>query len=203
MSCSIPTHIHRTNPKENENLNENKKFPFLRISFYNLPWKMHPSNILFFFPWDNITHLQVPHSIFLHKISSLTNQQLLIEKSMEKWSQIEFKFQRRLNRDCVGRLSCYDERHRLNSTCVCTLILFITVSRRAVNRDYDDRARHRERSRSRSVSGRGGTSGRGRNFARKWLAAVLSFPPISFPRQRVRWAGRSWWKVFQRLIFER
>lgn len=91
----------------------------------------------------------------------------------------------------------------INSTCVCTLILFITVSRRAVNRDYDDRARHRERSRSRSVSGRGGTSGRGRNFARKWLAAVLSFPPISFPRQRVRCAGRSWWKVFQRLIFER
>lgn len=128
---------------------------------------------------------------------------LTIEKSMEKWSQIEFKFQRRLNRDCVRRLSCYDERHRLNSTCVCTLILFITVSRRAVNRDYDDRARHRERSRSRSVSGRGGTSGRGRNFARKWLAAVLSFPPISFPRQRVRCAGRSWWKVFQRLIFER
>lgn len=69
MSCSIPTHIHRTNPKENENLNENKKFPFLRISFYNLPCILNYTSIQYSFLFFHGTTL---HTYKFHTLYFFT-----------------------------------------------------------------------------------------------------------------------------------
>lgn len=84
MSCSIPTHIHTTNPKENENLNENKKFPFLRISFYNLPCILNYTSIQYSFLFSMEQHYTLTSStLYISSQNFLAHQSTIIDRKID------------------------------------------------------------------------------------------------------------------------